>query len=68
MRDLSKRKKRKIGLSFIMTLFIFLIMLASSVVIGLVAGMLTRLGIIDSLGAQRNPLFLILSPSYPVYA
>lgn len=59
--NLKTRQKRKIGLRFMMTLFVFLIMLISMGIMGIGAGVLTRLGWIDPFGSGGNPLFLIVA-------
>lgn len=60
MRKKTALSKRRIGLRFMMTMFVFLIMLVSVGIIGIIAGVLTRLGLISQFGSGRNPLLPIL--------
>lgn len=58
---LRTRQKRKIGLRFMMALFVFVIMLVSVGIMGLIAGILTRLGLMDAFGNGRGLLVPVLA-------
>lgn len=54
-------RKRRFGLRFMMTTFVFLIMLASMGIMGIATGILTRLGLIDPFAAGRSPVLPVLA-------
>lgn len=60
MKHKQKIVRSKLGLRFIMTLFVFLTILASAAIIGLVVGVLTRLEVLDMFGGEHNPVIPVL--------
>lgn len=64
MIDKLKKKKKKVSLHFIMILFVFLTMLASTCIIAIITSALTRLRLIDPFGGGRDlmpPILIMLA-------
>jgi len=61
MREKPRFSKRKIGLRFMITMFVFIVMLVSMGIMGVFVGVLSHLGVIDPFGSGRSPLLPVLA-------